>query len=86
MALCFKRYVLFQWEGVGFVMCHSLHLDLEFFLEIFFFFSTPHSLWDLSSWTRDQTQALGGENTESQLLNCQGIPDLRVFKGRAANY
>ena len=32
---------------------------------LFSFLATPHSLWDLSSLTRDRTQALSSESTES---------------------
>ena len=31
----------------------------------FFFLATPQGLWDLSSPTRDRTQALGSESMES---------------------
>ena len=31
----------------------------------FFFFATKHGLWDISSLTRDRTQALGSESAES---------------------
>ena len=39
-----------------------------------FLLSTLYSLWDLSSWTRDRTHALGSDSLESQPLDCQGIP------------
>ena len=44
-----------------------LHLLMISFLSFFFFFgcATRRSLWGLSSLTRDWTQALGSENTES---------------------
>ena len=32
---------------------------------LFFFFATKHGLWDISSLTRDRTQALGSESAES---------------------
>ena len=38
-----------------------------------------HSLRDLSSLTRDQTQALGSESTESWPLDCPGSPQLHAF-------
>ena len=47
---------------------------------LFFFpFVVPRSLWDLSSLTRDRTQALDSESPESELLDCQGIPDAFFF-------
>ena len=36
--------------------------------------AAPCSLWDLSSLTRDQSQALSSESLESYALNCQGVP------------
>ena len=38
-----------------------------------------HGLWDLSSLTRDGTQALGSKSTKSQPLNHQGIPQNSIF-------
>ena len=38
-----------------------------------FFLAIPHSLRDLSSLTRDWTQALSSENAESKLLEQQGL-------------
>ena len=35
---------------------------------------------NLSSWLRDQAQALGSETVKSQLLDCQGIPNTNSLK------
>ena len=43
-------------------------------LSTFFISATPHNLGDLSSLTRDWIQALSSENSESQPLDRQGIP------------
>ena len=43
------------------------------FYFILFYLTTPSSLWDLSSPTRGQTQALDHENVEFYPLD-QGIP------------
>ena len=55
---------------------YGLYLDPNFF---FFFFATPRSLWDLSSPTRDRTQALGSESAEFQPLDHQGIPWILIY-------
>ena len=50
-----------------------------FFLTLFFFFWPGAGgrgtlcLWDLSFLTRDRTQVLGSESTESEPLDSQGI-------------
>ena len=36
-----------------------------FCILVFFFLATKHGLWDISSLTRDRTQALGSESAES---------------------
>ena len=49
---------------------------------LFFFFSfwaAPHNMQNLSSPTRDQTQALSSGNFQSQPLDCQGSPQNTVF-------
>ena len=40
----------------------------------FFFFAPQHGLQELSSLTRDRTSDHGSETTESQLMDCQGVP------------
>lgn len=42
----------------------------------FFFWPMLYDLQDLSSWTRDVTQAIGGESTKLYPLDCWGIPSL----------
>ena len=57
-------------------------------LTFFFFLAMLRGCyqWDISSPTKDQTHALGTENTKSYSLNLQGIPsaylkftDLNVY-------
>ena len=45
----------------------QLNQDLFFVFVFWFFFflATKHGLWDISSLTRDRTQALGSESAES---------------------
>ena len=43
------------------------------------FLAGLHGLWDLSSLTRDGTQALGSKSTKSQPLNHQGFPQNSIF-------
>ena len=47
--------------------------DINNVKQLFYFF-VLHGLWDPSSLTRDQTQALGSESTESYPLDHRGIP------------
>ena len=51
------------------------------FFKVFFvlFLAAPHGLQDPSSPTRGQTCTLGSESTESQPLDCQGIPCFSHF-------
>lgn len=49
------------------------HLCLLYLLLLLLFF-WPRGKWDLISPTGDWTSALGKESSESQSLNCQGIP------------
>ena len=51
-------------------------LSLSFF---FFFFYAYHSLQNLSSLTRDQTQAPAGESAKSYPLDCLRIPINKSF-------
>ena len=44
----------------------------------------PRSLWDLSSPTRDQTQALGSESAKSYPLDHQGISWMHLNTGTDA--
>lgn len=39
-----------------------------------YFFAPKHGLQELSSLTRDGTSDHGSEPTESQLMDCQGVP------------
>ena len=47
---------------------------------IFFFLAVLHSMWDLSSLTRDQTCTLCIRGTKSQPLDCQGSPEPSDFE------
>ena len=51
----------------------------DFFLS-FLHLAAPHALWDLSSQNRNQTQSPGIESTESEPLDCQGIPLERLLE------
>ena len=53
-----------------------LFLFLLIFSLFFIFLVTLHSLWDLGPLNRDWTQALSTETTESEPLDCQGIPSM----------
>ena len=56
----------------------NLFIYLSFFFCLFFF-AIPHSLWDLSSLTRDGTQTLAVK-VQSPALDHRGIPvGLRVL-------
>ena len=84
--LCFRFY----WAGISLRLswlifteflesirlCLLLQLEsIELlFLEIFFFLTTAHIFWDLSSPTRDWTWAHGSESAKSWPLDPQGIP------------
>ena len=46
----------------------------------------PHSLWDLSSLTRDQTQALSSESSKSLPLACQEILQDGFFNDCASHF
>ena len=59
---------LMQPEGGGIIIMCGTHLDVESSLKQglwLFFLNVPQGLWDLSSLTRDQTQAPGCESAES---------------------
>ena len=68
--------------GVFIITCRALVRTLlkllPFWLSIFFFFFWSCGMQDLSSPTRDWTQAPGNESMESSPLDRQGIPLTRV--------
>ena len=72
---------LFIYIYIYFCCCCCCCCCCYYMVHTFFFFPfvVPCSLQDLSSPTRDWTQALDSESPESKLLDCQGIPDAFFF-------